>query len=548
MRIVITGPKGAGKTSVGELLAERLEVEFVDTDDLIERLYLSRTGEEKSFREIYRDRGREYFRDLEKEAIRELASKQWCVISTGGSALMNPESRRMLRPRAVWVYLDVTPDVLWERVSRDGIPAFLDDSDEPEEQFARRISRTRDVLLPHCDAVVECEEETLAEVTTAVRDRIGEEIEVRAEAPNTFGDLITITTFGESHGPMVGAVLDGLPPGIEVDSEFIQKELDRRRPGQSSLSTQRNEADKVRIVSGVFEGKTTGTPMALLIDNKDSHSKDYEPYRDLFRPGHADFTFWRKYGIRDHRGGGRSSGRETAARVAGGAVARQVLQDRGVRLRACTVRIGQVEAERMNWDEVEKNPVRAPDARSAEMMQKEIEDARRDGDSVGGLVYAEAVGLPAGLGDPVFGKLDARLARAVVSIGAVKGVEFGAGFDVVERRGSKNNDEMADGQFLTNNAGGVLGGISSGAPLVLRAAIKPTPSVSTEQRTCDVDGENRTVTIEGRHDPCIAPRVVPVIENMMALVLLDAWMIQDRIRGTEDWPGQRTETRTNDID
>mgnify|MGYP006284020365 CR=1 FL=1 len=529
MKVVITGPKAVGKTTIGNLLGAQLGVDAIDVDDVIEELYSREYGAEKTFREIFKDHGRETFRELEREAIEKLAAREWCIISTGGSSLMDPHSRRHLRPRSVWVYLDVSSEYLWERISGKGLPAFLQGLDDPEEAFRERTERAREVLLPHCDCVVDAGKKRPDEVASAARQEIAAELASRTEAANTFGDIIRLTTFGESHGPMVGAVLDGLPPDVELDAEYIQKQLDRRRPGQSDVSTQRKEHDKVRIVSGVFEGKTTGTPIGLLIKNKDSHSRDYEAIRELFRPGHADFTFWRKYGRRDHRGGGRSSGRETACRVAGGAIAKQVLEDRGVTIRGGTIQIGDVHAEKNVWEEVENNPVRSLDPDVAPAMKECIQAARREGESVGGVVKAEVTGLPPGLGDPIFAKIDARLARAVFSIGAVKGVEFGAGFGAASLRGSENNDEMRDMGFITNNAGGVLGGISSGQPIVMRVGIKPTPSVSVAQKTCDVHGNNREVKTEGRHDPCIAPRIVPVIESMIALVLLDAWEIQERI-------------------
>ncbi|MFO7945986.1 MAG: chorismate synthase [Armatimonadota bacterium] len=529
MKIVVTGPKAAGKTTVGALLGKRLGIDSIDVDGVIEKLYADQYGSEKTFREIYQSHGAQTFRELERRAIAEVATAEWCVISTGGSSLMAPKSRRLLRPRSVWVYLDAAPDSLWDRLTSDGLPAFLQGLDDPRVAFVERTEEAREVLLPHCDCVVDIEDKDPDEVAEAALQEITAELASRMEAPNTFGDVIRLTTFGESHGPMVGAVLDGLPPDVEIDAEYIQQELDRRRPGQSDVSTSRTEADRVQIVSGVFEGKTTGTPIGLLINNRDTHSRDYEAIRELFRPGHADFTFWRKYGRRDHRGGGRSSGRETASRVAGGAIAKQILKDRGVTIRAGTVQIGEVQAQKTVWEEVENNPVRSVDPDAAPQMEECIRQARADGDSVGGVVKAEVTGVPAGLGDPVFAKLDARLAQAIFSIGAVRGVEFGAGFEAASLRGSQNNDEMRDMQFLTNNAGGILGGISSGQPIVIRVGIKPTPSVSVAQRTCDTDGNNRIIETEGRHDPCIAPRIVPVIESMIALVLLDAWEIQERI-------------------
>ena len=536
MRVVITGPKASGKTTVSRLLSEELGLRWIDVDHVIEEMYSEENTEGKDCAEIYRSEGKDAFRALERRAIEEVAGEQWCIISTGGSSLLDPESRRLLRPHSIWVCLDARPDYLWQRICDKGVPAFLEGVDDPESSYRERASLIHEILLPRCDCVVDAERER-EHLSEAVLQKVTAEMASRAESANTFGDIIRLTTFGESHGPMVGAVLDGLPPGIHLDSEYIQRQLDRRRPGQSKVSTTRKESDRARIVSGVFEGRTTGTPIGILIKNKDSHSKDYGPLRELFRPGHADFTFWRKYGHRDHRGGGRSSGRETACRVAGGAIARQILEERGVTIRAYTREIGGVKAEEIRYEEIENNPVRCPDPAAAERMEAQIMSARQSGDSLGGMVQAEVSGLPAGLGDPIFAKLDARLAQAIVSIGAVKGVEFGAGFAVAGMRGSENNDEMRDMEFVSNNAGGVLGGISTGQPLVLRAAIKPTPSVSVLQKTCTTSGEDVDLEIEGRHDPCIAPRVVPVVECMIALVLLDAWEIQERIN-----PGWREST------
>jgi chorismate synthase len=331
----------------------------------------------------------------------------------------------------------------------------------------------------------------------------------------------------------MGVVMDGLRPGIEIDEEYIRRELSRRRPGQSKITTSRSEADELRIVSGVFEGKTTGTPLAMIVENRDVDSSKYEALRDVFRPGHADFTFWKKYGIRDHRGGGRSSGRETVSRVAAGAIARSLMEDRGVEILGWAEEIAGIRAEAVDLDAIEGNAVRCPDPEAAKRMEQAIKDARENGDSVGGVIRLRITGLPPGLGDPVFGKLDARLSGALMSLGAVKGIEFGAGFDAARKRGSENNDPISADGFDSNNAGGVLGGISTGQPLEIRLAVKPTPSVSRKQRTITRDGEERTIEIEGRHDPCIVPRLVPVVESMAALVLQDMWEIQERLRGID---------------
>ncbi len=332
---------------------------------------------------------------------------------------------------------------------------------------------------------------------------------------NTFGRSFRITTFGESHGPALGVVIDGCPPGIALSEEDIQPFLDRRRPGQSPLMSPRREEDRVEILSGVFEGRTTGAPVSLIVRNADSRSEDYEALREVFRPGHADYTWWKKFGIRDHRGGGRSSGRETVSRVASGAVAAKVLGLRGIRIGS---RILEVYG-----------------CTSPEDMEHAIEGAMQAGDSVGGIVEITASGIPPGLGDPVFGKLDAMIGMAMLSIGAVKGVEIGEGFAAARMRGSEQNDQMDEDGFLSNHAGGILGGISTGADIVVRIAVKPTPSIAREQRTVDMGGKERAISVRGRHDPCIVPRLAPVAEAMLALVLADALLLQE---GTRAWASQ----------
>jgi chorismate synthase len=307
-----------------------------------------------------------------------------------------------------------------------------------------------------------------------------------------------------------------------IDEAFLQYELDRRRPGQSSVTTQRNEAAKAEILSGVFEGKATGCPLAILIRNTNQHSGDYSNVAQLFRPGHADYTYQKKYGIRDYRGGGRSSGRETAARVAAGAVAKMILREKGIRIRACAYSIAGIKAEKFLWDEVENNPVRSADPDAAIRMTEAIRQAQLAHDSVGGIVRCEALNVPAGLGEPAFDKLDALLAHAMLSIGSVKGIEFGSGFEAAERFGSENNDPITPEGFSTNHAGGVLGGISNGAPVVFNVSVKPTPSIAQLQKSIDLQGNPVDVEIKGRHDPCLVPRMVPVIEAMAALVLADA--------------------------
>lgn len=340
-------------------------------------------------------------------------------------------------------------------------------------------------------------------------------------AGNSFGTRFTITTFGESHGKAVGVVVDGMPPFVPVDAARIQRELDRRRPGQSSVTTPRNESDRVEILSGVFEGLSTGTPVAMVIANSDQKSGAYDALRELYRPGHADYTWMKKFGIRDHRGGGRSSGRETAARVAAGALAKLVLEQAGIRVQAWTLEAAGIRCETRDPAAVESNPMRACDPAAAEQMLSAVTALAAEGNSAGGIVECTATGLPAGLGEPVFDKLDARLAAAMLSIGSVKGIEFGAGFGAARMTGKENNDEMDETGFLSNNAGGVLGGISTGEPLVFRIAVKPTPSISLPQKTVDSAGKRTGIEVTGRHDPCICPRIVPVVEAMTAVVLLD---------------------------
>ncbi|MFP6745451.1 MAG: chorismate synthase [Alphaproteobacteria bacterium] len=343
---------------------------------------------------------------------------------------------------------------------------------------------------------------------------------------NSFGLLFRVTTWGESHGPQIGCVVDGVPPRLPLSEADIQPWLDRRRPGQSRYTTQRRESDSVTIVSGVFEGLTTGTPISLIIANEDARSKDYDDIKDGFRPGHADYTYLTKYGIRDYRGGGRSSARETAMRVAAGAIARKVLGD-GVTIRGAVTQIGPHAIDRDNWDwgRVAKNPFWSPDGAMAETWESFLDDTRKRGSSAGAVIEVVASGVPAGLGAPVYGKLDADLAGALMSINAVKGVEIGAGFASAAMAGEFSGDEMrmkdGDVTFLSNHAGGVLGGISSGQDIVARFAVKPTSSVLTPQRSVDRHGNDIEVSTKGRHDPCVGIRAVPVGEAMVACVLAD---------------------------
>jgi len=343
-------------------------------------------------------------------------------------------------------------------------------------------------------------------------------------AGNTFGSIFSVTTFGESHGPGLGAVIDGCPPGVPLDRALIQRDLDRRRPGQSAATTSRSEADQVEILSGVFEGLTTGTPIGLLIRNEDHRSGAYDHLREIFRPGHADLGFFLKFGLRDHRGGGRSSGRETVARVAAGAVARAVLAGFGATVRGFTVQVGGIRAEKFLPDTAEGNPLRCPDPDAAEAMLALILECKEEGDSVGGMVEVRAEGVPAGMGEPVFDKLDAAIAGALMGIGGVKGVELGVGFAAAAMRGSRYSDPFEPGPPVRsrhNRAGGTLGGISTGESVVARIAVKPTSSIAREQETVNLKGERTTVKIGGRHDPCLCPRIVPVAEAMLCLVLCD---------------------------
>jgi len=339
---------------------------------------------------------------------------------------------------------------------------------------------------------------------------------------NTFGQYFRITTWGESHGPALGVVIDGCPPRLVLNEAIIQETLDKRRPGKGGVAeSPRNEPDHVEILSGVFEGQTTGTPILLIIRNRDVRSQAYDRLRDIFRPGHGDYTYWKKYGIRDHRGGGRASGRETAARVAAAAVAQVFLDTVGINVIAYTIALGGIKARKHDIDLVNQNRLFCPDLEAAERMEKRIAEIRSKGDSVGGIVEVLATGVPPGLGEPVFDKLDADLAKGLMSIGAVKGVEIGAGFRAAELLGSENNDPIVPGDFLSNNSGGILAGISNGDDLIVRAAVKPIPSISKEQDTITVSGKPAKLKVGGRHDASAIPRIVPVCEAMVRLVLAD---------------------------
>ena len=342
---------------------------------------------------------------------------------------------------------------------------------------------------------------------------------------NSVGRLFTVTSFGESHGPALGCVVDGCPPGLSLSETDLQAEVDRRRPGTSQFTTQRKESDVVEILSGVFEGKTTGTPIGLLVRNEDQRSRDYEKIKDRFRPGHADYTYQQKYGLRDYRGGGRSSARETVMRVAAGAIARKYLRERlGLRIQGYLAQMGSLVLDPVALDTVYDNPFFCPDpARVAELEQL-IWTIRGAGDSIGAKVTVLATGVPPGLGEPVFGRLDADLAAAMMSINAIKGVEIGAGFASITQRGSEHRDELTPSGFLSNHAGGILGGISSGQDIVVTLAVKPTSSISVSGRTIDLNGQDTDISTTGRHDPCVGMRATPIAEAMMALVLMDHYL------------------------
>lgn len=353
---------------------------------------------------------------------------------------------------------------------------------------------------------------------------------------NTFGNIFKLTTFGESHGPGIGGIIDGMPAGITVDLDFLQSELNRRRPGQSALTTDRKEADKVELLSGIFEGKTTGCPIGFLVRNENQHSNDYDNMRDVFRPSHADFTYQTKYGIRDHRGGGRTSARETIARVVGGAFAKMVLQQKGIHITAYTSQVGNIALSGnyhdYDFNEIERNPVRCPDAAKAAEMAQLIAEVKSQGDTIGGIISCVIKGCPIGLGEPVFGKLHAQLGAAMLSINAVKGFEYGEGFAGVTARGSEQNDLFQPNgkggiTTLTNHSGGIQGGLSNGQDIFFRVAFKPVATLLREQPTVNKQGQSTLLKARGRHDPCVLPRAVPIVEAMAAMVILDNYMLNN---------------------
>jgi len=351
---------------------------------------------------------------------------------------------------------------------------------------------------------------------------------------NTFGNIYRLTSFGESHGEAIGGIIDGCPSAITIDNKFIQSELDRRKPGQSSITTSRNENDSVEFLSGIFEGKTTGTPIGFMVKNQDQHSSDYDHLKNVYRPSHADFTYQNKYGIRDHRGGGRSSARETIARVVGGAIAKTVLHKLKINITAYTSQVGYIRLNQ-SWNDldlstIDSNPVRCPDAATAEKMIRYIQQIKEEGDTVGGVITCVCEGIPAGLGEPVFGKLHAALGNAMLSINAVKGFEYGLGFDSVKYKGSEINDRFfhhSNGKIgtKTNFSGGIQGGISTGEPIYFRVAFKPVATLMKEQQAMDEDGDIVTLHGKGRHDPCVLPRAVPIVEAMAAMVILDYYLM-----------------------
>ncbi|MEH0158449.1 chorismate synthase [Limibacter armeniacum] len=350
---------------------------------------------------------------------------------------------------------------------------------------------------------------------------------------NTLGQIFKITTFGESHGKAIGVTIDGCPAGLELSETDIQNELDRRRPGQSKITTQRKEADKVEIFSGVFEGMTTGTPISMVIFNEDQRSKDYSHIKDQFRPSHADYTYHVKYGVRDYRGGGRSSARETAARVAAGAVAKQLLAKAGISFQAYVSEVGNIKVDddysKLDFSQIEQNIVRCPDAQKADQMVELIDNIRKNRDTIGGIVSCVIKGVPAGLGEPIFDRLHAELGKAMLSINAVKGFEYGSGFEGTKMKGSEHNDafyqDLAGNiRTATNHSGGIQGGISNGEDIYFKVAFKPVATIMIDQESVDADGNTAIVTGKGRHDPCVVPRAVPIVEAMAALVIADHWL------------------------
>lgn len=368
----------------------------------------------------------------------------------------------------------------------------------------------------------------MVETAKAVANRVAA-VAVNKHQMNTFGNIFRLTTFGESHGAAIGGVIDGCPAGIEIDVAQVQAELNRRRPGQSKLTTARDEKDKVELLSGIFEGKTTGCPIGFIVRNADQHSSDYDNMRDVFRPSHADYTYYAKYGVRDHRGGGRSSARETISRVVGGAIAKQCLQGLGIEVHAWTQQVGAISCStdwtKLDLSQTEQNAVRCPDPTVAQQMADLITEVKNDGDTIGGIIAGVITGCPVGLGEPVFGKLHSALGAAMLSINAAKGFEYGEGFAGVTQRGSEQNDTYTDGHLTTNHSGGIQGGISNGQPITFRVAFKPVATLLKEQSTIDINGQPAVLKARGRHDPCVLPRAVPIVEAMAAMTMLDYYLL-----------------------
>ncbi|MDQ7032229.1 MAG: chorismate synthase [Desulfonauticus sp.] len=347
---------------------------------------------------------------------------------------------------------------------------------------------------------------------------------------DSFGKIFVLTTFGESHGPGLGGVVQGCPSGVPLTEEFIQTYLDKRKPGQGTSSTKRKEPDRVKLLSGVFEGRTTGTAIGFFIANQDARSKDYSHLKEIYRPGHADFSYEKKYGFRDYRGGGRSSGRETVSRVVGGSIARAFLNTLNIQVKAYTLELGGIRAQKLNLTNLENRPFFAADPEVIPLWEEKIKQVKVQGDTLGGIVEIRAYNVPAGLGEPVFDKLDARLAYALMGVGAVKGVEIGSGFEAAQKLGSENNDILTPDGFITNNAGGILGGVSSGQDIVARVAVKPIPSLAKKQKTINREAKEVEFSTGGRHDICAIPRIVPVLEAMVLLVLADFVLLQRRFK------------------
>ena len=505
------------------------DIPFYDIDEEIENIYNFKNSAHLKCRDIYKIDAA-HFRELEEHAADNLAQKDYCIISTGGSTMLNTKSRNILRNNSIIVFLDADNDLLWGRMRIKGLPEFLE-TDDGRKKHEERNERLRSTVKIIADICIQIDKDEESGIHRRAAENICEYLAARSSNPNTIGEILRVTTFGESHGDAVGAVLDGIKSGIELNEEDIQLELNRRKPAQSIISSERNEKDKVKILSGVFEGKTTGAPICLMVENTNQDSKVYEKFKNIFRPGHADFTFWKKFGLRDYRGGGRASGRETVARTAAGAVAKKILSEEfNISITAFAEEIAGVRGEIEDLSFIEKNAVRSADPQKWEQMQDAVLKAKSDGDSVGGIVKLIVKNLSAGIGDPVFGKLDSKLAGAVMSIGSVKGVEFGEGFLSARLTGKENNDEMADGKFLSNHCGGILGGISNGEDIVMRIAVKPTPSILKKQLTISEDGGNVEVSVAGQHDACIVPRIIPVIESMAALTILECININEALK------------------